>query len=177
MSPYNQWGAPQNGVVIYGTTAPVPVAQTPAPRRIWLPNELTFDAVGADGRWSGYRYISASNTVFYSQPCSFEGCSDLTIWVEAGKTTAGALTLKVALMGGMVAGQDYKNNATQLNGAGAGVDTLTTSTTVGAHMCIWTGDLVTNSNVLFRGFTPLYWHLAVTPSAANLPFTVWAVGR
>lgn len=177
MSPYNQWGAPQNGVVIYGTTAPVPVAQTPAPRRIWLPNELTFDAVGADGRWSGYRYISASNTVFYSQPYSFEGCSDLMVWVETGKTAAGVLTLKVALMGGMVAGQDYKNNATQLNGAGANVDTLSTSTTGGAHMRLWTGDQITTSNALYRGITPLYWHLAITPSAANLPFTVWAVGR
>ena len=177
MNPNNQWGVPTNGVVVVGSDAPLPVAQTPTARRIWLPNEITFDAVGADGRWSGYRYISANNTVFYSQPYSFEGCSDLMVWVEAGKTVAGALTLKVALMGGMVAGQDYKNNATQLNGTGAGVDTLTTSTTVGTHMRLWTGDQITTSNALYRGVTPLYWHLAVTPSAANLPFTVWAVAR
>lgn len=172
------YGAPVNAVTLWEWQgAALPVAVAPAPRRVWLPNEITFDTVGSHGGWSAYRYISASNAAITSEFYPWEGCQDLAVWVLAAKTAAGVLTLKVELLGSMVAGQDAANHALALGPTGAGLDTLSTSATVPVSMLISTANMTTASNVSYRNISPLFWGLKVTPSAANLPFTIWVVGR
>ena len=172
------YGAPANAVTLWDWQgAALPVAVIPAPRRMWLPNEITFGTVGAHGGWSAYRYISASNAAITTEFYPWEGCQDLAVWVLAAKTAAGAQTLSVELLGSMVAGQDAVNHALALGPTGAGLGTLTTATGAAASLTISTANMTTASNVQYRGFTPLFWGLRVTPSAANIPFTIWVVGR
>lgn len=174
----NGFGAPANAVTLWdwqGTA--LPTAATPAPRRIWLPHEIRLGTRGNHGGWTAHRYISAGTAAVYSEFYPWEGCSDLTVWALAARTAAGALTLKVELLGSMVAGQDGLNHAQSLGPTDAGLQTLTTSTGAPVSLMVSTANMTTASNISSRGFSPLFWALRLTPSAADLPFTIWVLGR
>lgn len=166
----------KNGFLETGGMA-MPVAATPAPRRIWLPSEIEFDTPGADGRFEGYRYISGGTAPVYSQVLSMEGCEDLAIWITAGKTPQGPKTLTMLVYMGPMGGQDMINNSDYVNPLSGSANVLTTATNASTHWQFFTRDMTTTDGVRKRGFSPNYWCLKVTASAAGMPFTVWAMGR
>jgi len=155
-------------------------------RRIWQPWELEAATVGADNRYRLWRYIMpvANPTAVLTKFYSFEGCEDLTVWIETGDIASGTPTITAALCVGMQGGSDAWSNIKDVTPTGADYNVVTTSTAA-RHLIISTSftpfgfDATTQgtNKSQYRGITPNFWALSLTASAVNVPVTVWVVGR
>lgn len=184
--PMNAYGDNYNGVVVEDTRrGALPVEMRRPARRIWQPWELEMATVGADNRYRLWRYIMPGTAAVLTKVYSFEGCQDIMVWIETGDIKTGATpTITAALCVGMVGGSDAWSNIKNITPTGTDMNVVTTSTAA-RHLVISTAwqpspfDATTATNWAsqLRGITPNFWALSLTASAANVPVTVWAVGR
>jgi hypothetical protein len=153
-------------------------------RRIWQPWELEMGTVGADNRYRLWRYIMPGTDAVLTKFYSFEGCEDITVWIETGDIASGTPTITAALCIGMQGGSDVWSNIKDVTPTGTDYNVVTTSTAA-RHLIVSTAfvpspfDATTTTNwkSQMRGITPNFWALSLTANAANVPVTVWAVGR
>lgn len=155
----------------------MPVAIQREARRKWEPWDLEMATVGADGRCNLWRYITPSGSAVYSRVYSFEGCEDILLFFQSGRVQSTAPTCTVALCVSMFGGADFWGNAVDVTPSGAGLNALTCSNSAAQYLTVSTVDKTTASNVHRRGWTPNFWGFYLSPSAAGVPITAWAVGR